>query len=148
MQSISDEIRHFVERSYKDEHMDPRELLALADRIDAEMVELPLDRDGGPIHGGDTVYREDGGKVEVERIILARDKTTIDFWTCGKNRFFSSSTPMRLIHTRPDSLESIAAELDEMVETADEDTSVYDTCEKLSDFADRIRKLAKEQANE
>jgi hypothetical protein len=32
----------------------------LADRIDAEMVELPRGKDGSPIHVGDTVYGEDG----------------------------------------------------------------------------------------
>ena len=37
MGKIGDEIRDFVARSYNDEYMDPKELLALADRIDAEM---------------------------------------------------------------------------------------------------------------
>ena len=56
MTKISDEIRSFVKRSYADEYMDPRELLAIADRIDREMVELPKDADYVPIHVGDTVW--------------------------------------------------------------------------------------------
>lgn len=36
-------------------------------------------------------------------------------------------------------------ELDEMVDAA---SNADDTCEKLADLADRIRKLAKEQGNE
>lgn len=58
MAKISDEIRMFVKRSYADEYMDPRELLAIADRIDAEMVELPKDADGEPIHIGDVMWQK------------------------------------------------------------------------------------------
>lgn len=52
---ISDEIRQFVQRSYEDEYMDPKELLAIADRIDAELVELPKDAHGEYIRVGDTL---------------------------------------------------------------------------------------------
>ena len=55
MAEIGDEIREFVRRSYADEHMDPMELLALADRIDRELVELPKDADGEYIRVGDTL---------------------------------------------------------------------------------------------
>lgn len=57
MAKISDEIREFVRRSYADEYMDPRELLAIADRADREMVELPKDADGEYIHIGDMMER-------------------------------------------------------------------------------------------
>lgn len=36
MAKIGDEIRDFVKRSYEDEYMDPKELLALADLIEPE----------------------------------------------------------------------------------------------------------------
>lgn len=52
---ISDEIRDFVKRSYEDEYMDPKELLAIADRVDRELVELPKDADGEYIRAGDTL---------------------------------------------------------------------------------------------
>lgn len=55
------------------------ELLALADRIDAEMVELPKDRDGAPIHVGDTVYLmpelprdADGSTIRVGDVVYGR----------------------------------------------------------------------------
>ena len=145
MAKISDEIREFVRRSYADEHMDPRELLAIADRVDRETVELPKDADWVPIHVGDTVYLKDGRKYHVSRVNIARDHTSIDVNPCGTGRLFFSIEPTRFTHTRPDSLESIADELDGMVDAA---SHADDTCEKLSDLAGRIRKLAKEQGNE
>lgn len=145
MTKISDKIRDFVHRSYEDEYMDPKELLAIADRIDAEMVELPRDRDGATIHVGDTVYMSNGLKVHVSRVNIARDHTSIDSGPCGNGPLFFAIEPTRFTHTRPDSLESIANELDGMVDAA---SHADDTCEKLSDLAGRIRKLAKEQGNE
>lgn len=49
MTDISDEIRKVA-----DEY-DVLALYKLADRIDSEMVELPKDKDGVPIHVGDTL---------------------------------------------------------------------------------------------
>ena len=56
MGKISDQLREWTRRARADEHMSLRELDAIADRIDAEMVELPRDIDGVPINLGDTVY--------------------------------------------------------------------------------------------
>lgn len=142
---ISDEIRQFVRRSYKDEHMDPRELIAIADRIDREMVELPKDRDGVPINLGDTVYLEGGRKAEVRRIILGQEKTSIDLWMCDKGSFFFSVAQRNITHTRPDSWERIAAELEGLSVDSSDNYYVSTHCSKL---ADRIRKLAKEQGDE
>ena len=52
MQPTSDEIRKVADK-YDVTHVTP--LYAIADRIDAEMVELPRDRDGVPIHVGDVM---------------------------------------------------------------------------------------------
>ena len=49
MTDISDELRKVA-----DEY-DVLPLYKLADRIDREMVELPKDKDGVPIHAGDTL---------------------------------------------------------------------------------------------
>ena len=75
MAKIGDEIRDFVKRSYEDEYMDPKELLALADRIDRELVELPKDADGEYIHIGD-VMEWDNGTFTVHEL-----KVTEDGWT-------------------------------------------------------------------
>lgn len=142
MAKISDEIREFVRRSYADEHMDPRELLAIADRADRETVELPRDRDWVPIHVGDTVYLKDGRKYHVSRVNLARDHTSIDVTPCGTGRLFFSIEPTLFTHTAPDSWESIADELVEWCNSVDVDG---DACDTPRDLAERIRKLAEKE---
>lgn len=53
---ISDELRGFTD-TYNLNALQVYELNHIADRIDAEMMELPKDKDGEPIHVGDTIYR-------------------------------------------------------------------------------------------
>ena len=138
MTKISDEIRSFVKRSYADEYMDPRELLAIADRADRELVELPKDADGVPIHVGDTVYGcISGRKSQATGLRLE------DAWVILTNHGFGE--PHIFTHSSPDSLERIADELDAWCDRVDVDG---DACDRPRDLADRIRKLAKEQGNE
>lgn len=78
---ISDDIRRIAEE------YDVLPLYELADRIDAEMVELPMDADGVPFHVGDTVWgcvvRDSGGRVmetsEERRDIAARLRESRDY---------------------------------------------------------------------
>lgn len=143
MGKTSDELRDWVRRARADEHMDLRELDSIADRIDVEMVELPRDRDGVPIHVGDTVYRDSGRKATVARIELSLGENGIDFSVHGN--FFILS-PENLTHTRPDSLESIADELERYVnDSCSEDEIDGMTVSTLVDFAERIRKLAERE---
>ncbi len=137
MGAIGDEIREFVRRSYADEHMDPKELLALADRVDAELVELPRDRDGVPIHVGDTVYLDDGHMAKVVRIELMQTKSCIDCWVSGGKSV--GYLPSGISHKPADSWEHIANELEAWCDDADVDG---DACEKPRDIVERIRKLA------
>ena len=114
------------------------ELYELADRIDAEMVELPKDMDGVPIHIGDTAYLYNGFKAEVKSIEFNQGEQTVIF-TVGFNGFYP---PSAFTHTRPDSWERIADELDKWCDGADVNG---DACGKPRDLADRIRKLAKKE---
>lgn len=142
---ISDEIREFVHRSYADEHMDPRELLALADRVDAEMVELPKDADGREVPlDTKELYDANGKRVPITSFTF---KCGIygrwSYWKAfspaakGKDGMFCVDG---LYLTPPDSWGRIADDLDEWCDSADADT----TFDALRDFAERIRKLAKE----
>lgn len=137
MSGIGDEIRDFVHRSYEDEYMDPKELLAIADRADRELVELPRDRDGVPIHVGDTVYLDDGHMAKVVRIDLMPTKTCIACWTSDKKDV--AYLPSGISHTSPDSWEHLANELEAWCDDADVDGYA---CEKPRDIVERIRKLA------
>lgn len=120
------------------------ELYALADRIDREMVELPKDMDGVPIHVGDLAYLGDkrrldyGRRVCVTEIDIKDGCVVIDCWDGSKHVAYH---PSGITRNLPDSWNFIANELDELVDAAH---SADDSCEKLADLADRIRKLAKD----
>lgn len=139
MAKISDEIREFID----DEDLYPGQIAGLrriADRIDTEMVELPKDADGVPIHVGDTVYLHDGSKSEVSYIDLMPTNACIVCWTSDKKDV--AFPPSVISHKPADSFERIADELDELVDAAGQ---ADDMCEMLANFADRIRKLAKKE---
>ena len=149
MSKASDEIRMFVKRSYADEHMDPKELLALADRVDAEMVELPKGVDEKPIKPRQTVYDLSGSGCKVDNLILYFDGSWLARITPEGSSKSCEIIPESLTHTSPDSFESIADEMDKFVDdTPGIDTFYASTASRLRDFADRIRKLAKEQDHE
>ena len=107
--------------------------------IDEHYQLLPKDRDGVPIHVGDTVYLDDGRKAKVARIQLSEREHSIGFTVCGD---FFALWPEDLTHTRPDSWERIADELEEWCDGADVDG---DACGKPRDLAKRIRELAKKE---
>ena len=135
MSKISDELKRIADSDIVCGHTWV-ELRDLADRIDSEMVELPQSADGVPIHVGDTVYGCRSGM----KMIISDLRMTTNGWLISTNR--GHLTDAEVAHTRPDSWERIANELDEMVDAAD---SADDSCEKLANLAERIRKLAKEE---
>ena len=136
MSKISDELHKYVRENTTGSAF----LRCLADRIDAEMVELPRDRDGAPIHVGDTVWDVDNG--------IEFTATSITLYANGVAKVDAScegchahTSPSDFTHTRPDSWERIADELDEWSEDnrVNGNGEVFD---RAYDFADRIRKLA------
>ena len=138
MTSATDELRELADEAgiYSNART---KLRMLADRIDLEMVELPRDKDGVPIHVGDTVYLKDGSKTIVHSIDLMADATNIVCWV--RNSGYVPLNQSDFTHTRPDSLGRIADELDEWCDRVDVDG---DACDKPRDLAKRIRKLAKD----
>lgn len=126
----------------EDEALNPVQIASLwriADRIDAEMVELPKDRDGTPIHVDDLVYLDDGRRACVTEIDIKHGCELIDCWDGSKHEAYH---PSGITRDRPDSLGRIADELDEMVGDASETAMV--SLVELRELAERIRKLAKE----
>lgn len=135
MGKISDALREWTRRARADEHMSLRELDAIADHIDAEMVELPRDIDGVPIHVGDKVWEMLGdGEEETVRSITLTGGTAAVTTAC--HGFIAGVRPNDLTHTRPDSLEHIARDL--------EDWAEGNISGSAQSFANRIRKLANE----
>lgn len=135
MGKISDELRKWCDANCWEESGDY--LRELADRIDAEMVELPKDRDGVPIHVGDTLYNS-GKKYVVTCISTDYCDHSFGFYANYNNNI--AYNPEAFTHERPDSLERIAEELDVMVESTD-----FADDAQLADLADRIRKLAEKE---
>jgi hypothetical protein len=146
MSKISDELRNWFSIDHCGSGLlvsnsECDRLLALADRIDKELMELPRDRDGSPIHVGDTVYLDDGRKAKVTRIGIGMDEDSIYTIVYGDD---FSLTPGYVSHTRPDSWKRIADELEEWSEDnrVNGDGEVF---ERARQFSDRIRKLAERE---
>lgn len=114
-----------------------------ADRIDAEMAELPRGKDDKPIRVGDTVYGEDGRAWHVRGVTIGEKsiahpdiiRATSD---AEQLRYLK---PEWLDHERPDSWERIADELEEWSEDnrVNGDGEVFD---RAAEFSERIRRLA------
>lgn len=118
-----------------------------ADRIDAEMVELPRGRDGRPIHIGDTVYDGYDDALTVESMTLSDRYARVK--ASGKRAVYDGLDPERLTHERPDSWERIADELERYVnDSCGEDEIDGATASTLVDFAERIRRMAEEREHE
>ena len=132
MTDISDEVRKVA-----DEY-DVFPLYTLADRIDRELVELPKDADGVPIHVGDIVYGcRSGMKMTISGL-----RMTANGWSISTSRGYL--TDAEVTHTRPDSWKRIADELEGLsVDSMVSDTNLLSSC--ALDLADRIRKLAKKE---
>lgn len=141
---ISDELRQFID----DGELFPNqndELRCIADRIDNEMVELPKDANGVPIHEGDKMYLDDG-RMFVVVCIKFVDNDNPFFYLTDVNR--AAYMPAELTHTRPDSFESIADDIKAVEERQGEDNewradAVFVSESTLCEWSDRIRKLAK-----
>ena len=108
MTKISDKMREWADTCCVDyvDKADCDELRALADRVDDEMVELPRDRDGVPIHVGDTVWDvEDGMEFEVKSITMyAGGAAKVNAFREGCDAHVG---PTYFTHTRPDSWERL-----------------------------------------
>lgn len=140
MAKISDEIREWCDG---DEALSPLQAASLshiADRIDREMVELPRDMDGVPIHVGDMVWLKDGRIAIVDAVEFIQE-FGVNIKCFNSKYGYANRSPEEVAHEDHDSLGRIADELDEMVDAA---SHADDTCERLAYLADRIRKLAKE----
>ena len=139
---ISDELREWADVHCGEECEEYLGLLA--DRIDAEMVELPKDADGEVIHVGDTVYSPVGKECCVKEIAITQQGVCVK---CkAPDTTISTFFSYDLAHERPDSWERIAQDMEDWAERYKfkPDKVIFNDA---LDFAGRIRKLAKEGTN-
>ena len=141
MSNISDEIRNWCDDPYIG---NVEGLYTLADRIDSELMELPRDRDGVPIHVGDTVYGDDGMACEVVSFSFGRWDGGMTVHAIDGSSQWRDLIPGQLAHTSHDSWERIADELEEWSEDnrVNGDSEVFD---RSADFAKRIRERAEKE---
>lgn len=137
MAKISDDLREFADAEVLNA-IKISDLKHMAKRIDAEMVELPKDKDGEPIHVGDKVYLDDGRMACVTEIDINDGCEVVDCWDVSKHVAYH---PSGISHTRPDSLERIADELEELSESNRINGS-GEVFYRAGDLAARIRRLA------
>lgn len=138
MSDISDELR---DKSYRclDQHGPTAEWMReLANRIDAEMAELPKDADGMPIHVGDTVWGCISGMQMAVHELRLKDR-----WTISTDTGFIPKASA-VTHVSPDSFERIADELEEWSEDnrVNGDDEIFS---RAGEIADRIRRLAERE---
>ncbi len=142
--SISDELRKEARDlgGYIETLADAKELDALANRIDNEMVELPLSADGYIWTGREECFwtnAEQEGYHSFGCVALRNGKWHVE--DIDGMDYEAES----VWYERPDSFERIADELDEWKRKAAEKIPGFGLEEDaLHALADRIRKLAKE----
>lgn len=109
-------------------------LEAIADRIEAEYIMLPAGKDGVNVRMGDAIYSADYG----ERRVCGFDFTIENGWRLWLEGDYDYAYARLedVSHERPDSLERIAAEIEES------------DVEGGAGWAARIRKLAKEGSDD
>ena len=95
------------------------ELRVLADRIDREMVELPKDAEGEPIHIGDVLYSS-GNECRVVSITVKADEACVGVHT-DDGVFLPSVNPKYLSR---ENLEPLEPEPPDSWEKLEEDASV------------------------
>lgn len=141
---ISDEMREWCK--WCKEHSAVRDsLYRLADRVDAETVELPRDADGRVVPLDTKVmYDAVGKKLNISSFIFECDAEN-SLWSYWKMfspdvRGDDGTRYVNGLHlTPPDSLERIADDIEETK------GSVSISNETLDGWADRIRKLAEKE---
>ena len=141
MSKLSDKIREWCYDAYTGRKIrTTKDLYAIADIIDSEMLILPKTADNVPIHVGDTAYLEDGREVKIIRLIFEHETPTI---ICSlDDNPDVVRLPFELWHERPDSLERIANDIETFGNEADiSDAAVVFLCK----IQERIYALAKKE---
>lgn len=118
----------------------------LADRIDDEMVELPKDCEGKPIHPGDIEYRTNGDICEIYTIEINGGGAYVTAMVGGGTDHADvvDLDPRKLTHTMPDSLERIVSDIADFGIDSDIDNATRAFLVKIQG---RICKLAKESGH-
>ena len=104
----------------------------------ANMIELPLDKDGEVIRAGDTVYDKDGDVAEVGGYYYNNGTCKIII-PYGQNGCYINVHPNEITHKKPVTIASLAEHLRDILETVEGmNDSAYI---ELSNLADNLELL-------
>lgn len=123
---------------YTEEEEDIRTVLdRIIDLCDtSNMIDLPLDKDGEPIHFGDTVYNVDGIKGQVFGIFMSDTTELVRFMV--DNGYESCEQPAnKLTHKNPLTAKNIANRIKNVID------GICDTDYAVSELSDVIYQLGK-----
>lgn len=115
-------------------------VVGLADRIDAEMVELPRDKDGKPIHIDDLVWLDDVRRACVIEIDIKKGCESIICWDGMSHKLCK---PSGIAHERSDSLERVVSDMTKGIDLMP--CSIDDAMDMLIIYRDRIKALAEKE---
>lgn len=138
MSKISDELRRQANcirslNSKTHTYKDPCKIERLADRIDAEMVELPKDADGEYIHIGDVMEWCDSG----ETLTVEGIGSDVLFYIDGENAEWTAARNKR--HHHEPTVEDVLREFAEKVIDS-QIPSVHPTYEEaITEYAAKLR---------
>lgn len=145
MSEISDELRAAGNRLFLRGSDGYGTIMSLADRIDDEMVELPRDANDETIHLGDKTYDLNGDNQTAVSFLLLGVLDPTWMVNCPSGYV----APRNLTHKRQDSLERIADEIEGAKETCFGEAVFSGIAQhNIDDWANRIRKIAKEREHE
>ena len=133
MSKISDELRAAANMLFLSGSNGYNVLIGLADRIDAEMVELPKDADGEYIHIGDVMEWCDSG----ETLTVEGIGSDVLFYIDGENAEWTAARNKR--HHHEPTVEDVLREFAEKVIDS-QIPSVHPTYEEaITEYAAKLR---------
>ena len=133
MSKISDELRAAANMLFLSGSNGYNVLIGLADRIDAEMVELPKDADGEYIHIGDVMEWCDSG----ETLTVEGIGSDVLFYIDGENAEWTAARTKR--HHHEPTVEDVLREFAEKVIDS-QIPSVHPTYEEaITEYAAKLR---------
>lgn len=116
-------------------------ILGLCDT--SNMIELPLDKDGEVIRGGDTVYVDDDVKYEVVGYMIHSNGTEV-ILAAGAEPVYTKEPANDITHKKPVTIASLVERMRDVLD--DDDDMTAWVFSELSHIADQLEKLGDSNA--
>lgn len=105
----------------------------------SNMIELPVDKDGEPIHIGDVLYDDDGREISVSSIRYSEEYNAVI--TCYGEKFAGTYTGAQLTHKTSVTVQTISERMQSVIDEY-KITDSSNLGEKLLNISDQLKELA------